>query len=143
MRSQQSPLRRAGVTAIRGNILQPRSLACQKLLQNSLHLFLQGLMRELLRQFRLQLGRHHLQKIGIVGEERLRQVLAAKEQHVMSRPEFHRTREMVFIKPPVRFGALEFHAFRMDAMPYAPACDGHDPGKTRIDQRGRLRLTGQ
>ena len=42
-------------------------------------------MRELLRQFRIQLRRHHLQKIGIVGQERLRQVLACGRRSMFCR----------------------------------------------------------
>src|SRR5260221_14507372 len=56
----------------------------------------------------------------------------------MAGPESHGTREMILINPPLRFRAFEFHALWSDATPYPPAANGNDPGKTRVDQCGRL-----
>src|SRR6266567_7336619 len=61
----------------------------------------------------------------------------------MPGPESHGTREMVLIKPPLRFRAFELHAHWSDATAYPPAADCNDPGKARIDQRGRLRPVRQ
>ena len=89
---------------------------------------------------RLPVAAPPIQKIRIVRHEGLGYVLAAKEQPIVPRSEFHWTPEMILIQPPVCFRALQFHAQGSDATPYSPPADRNDPGKAHIDQCGRLRL---
>ena len=73
-------------------------------------MFLQGLVRELLRQFGFQLRRHQFKKIRIVRQKRLGYVLAAKEQLIVPRSEFHTTPKMTLIQSTIRGRAFEFHS---------------------------------
>ncbi len=77
---EEAPLQRPGAHAqFLGNILHPRFLTGQKPLQDCFHLLFQTPIRKVLRQLCFQLRRHQLEKIRIVGYERLRQVFNAEE----------------------------------------------------------------
>ncbi len=120
---EQAPLEGPGAQAqFAGNVLQSGSLTRQKFLQDSLHLFPQGLVHTSWCSVSSasELRRHQFQQIRIVGQEGLGYVLAVKKQLVVPRGEFHGTPKMVLVEAPVCFRALQFHAQGIDATPEPP-----------------------
>src|SRR5579862_3687432 len=128
---------RAGVQLAR-DILQIGAPTSEKFFQRALHLFLERLLGELLRELRFELWRDHGEQVGIMREERLLDVRALEDEYVVACAEFHGTLKVSLVDRAIRLRALQFQTLRMNGASRATAADRDNPGEAYVDQGGRL-----
>src|SRR6267154_130356 len=143
LRSQAALQRPGAQVQFPGDILQSWALASENFLENTFHLFREGLVSLLLGQFGLQLRRDQGEELGVVGQERPVDVRCVKHKDVVARTELYGALEIRFVYSSVSFQTLEFHPFGMDGATGATATNGYNPREAGIAEDCRFGMIGQ